>query len=160
MNAAEFNARYPVGTPVFAYPGARPEDIPSTRRLVTRTRTVATTSASGDPVVWVDGEGSYICLTHVDPVSESEWQAAAPEAARKRISDLLWWSVPSSNDTDAKAKTEALLDAFAAAVRDAAFREAVDLVAADTDIHIRYGSATDYAERHADLLRRKAGEGR
>lgn len=42
--------------------------------------------------------------------------------------------------------------------RAAAFREAADLVAADTHIHIRYGSATDYAERHAALLRQKAGE--
>lgn len=76
MNAETFNSRFPVGTPVFAYPGARPEDIPSARRLVTRTRTEARTSASGDPVVWVDGEGAYICLTHVDPVSMDEWEAA------------------------------------------------------------------------------------
>lgn len=76
MNAETFNARYPVGTPVFAYPGARPEDIPSATRLVTRTRTAAQLSASGDPVVWVDGEGSYICLTHVDVVSEDEFKAA------------------------------------------------------------------------------------
>ncbi|GAB2718499.1 hypothetical protein [Streptomyces bullii] len=76
MNADEFNARYPVGTPVLAYPGFRPEDASDARRLVTRTRTKAQLSASGDPVVWVEGEGSYICLTHVDPVSESVWQAA------------------------------------------------------------------------------------
>ncbi|MFJ9101380.1 hypothetical protein ACIRJM_23265 [Streptomyces sp. NPDC102405] len=85
MNAEEFNALYEVGVPVFAYPGARPEDIPSARRLVTRTRTKAQQSNSGDPVVWVDGEGSYICLTHVDVVPEDEWQAArlADEAAAK-----------------------------------------------------------------------------
>jgi hypothetical protein len=76
MNAEQWNARYPVGTPVFAYPGARPEDIPNARRLVTRTRTAAQVSCSGDPVVWVEGEGAYIALTHVDPVSESVWQAA------------------------------------------------------------------------------------
>lgn len=76
MNAEEFNALYEVGVAVFAYPGARPEDIPSTRRLVTRTRTKAQQSNSGDPVVWVDGEGSYICLSHVDVVSESVWEAA------------------------------------------------------------------------------------
>lgn len=82
MNATEFNALYAVGTPVFAYPGARPEDIPSARRLVTRTRSVAQTSSSGDPVVWVDGEGAYICLTHVDVVPEGEWeQARAAEPA-------------------------------------------------------------------------------
>ncbi|MFC5204566.1 hypothetical protein [Streptomyces kaempferi] len=76
MNAAEFNARYPIGTPVFAYPGFRPEDASDARRLVTRTRTKAQKSASGDDVVWVDGDGSYICLTHVDPVSESVFEAA------------------------------------------------------------------------------------
>ncbi|MFJ2961233.1 hypothetical protein ACIPIC_02850 [Streptomyces collinus] len=76
MNAEQWNALYPVGTPVFAYPGFRPEDDRNARRLVTRTRTEAQLSASGDPVVWVDGEGSYICLTHVDAVSESVWQAA------------------------------------------------------------------------------------
>lgn len=75
MNAAEFNALYGVGVPVFAYPGCRPEDGPGTR-LVTRTRTKAQTSASGHAVVWVDGEGSYICLTHVDVVPEDEWEAA------------------------------------------------------------------------------------
>ncbi|MFE8961806.1 hypothetical protein [Streptomyces iakyrus] len=76
MNAETFNSLYRIGTPVFAYPGCRPEDIPSARRLVTRTRTVAQVSASGTDVVWVEGEGSYISLTHVDPVSESVWRAA------------------------------------------------------------------------------------
>lgn len=76
MNAAEFNALYEVGVPVFAYPGARPEDIPSATRLVTRTRSKAQQSSSGDPVVWVEGEGAYICLTHVDVVSEDVWKAA------------------------------------------------------------------------------------
>lgn len=88
MNAAEFNALYEVGVPVFAYPGARPEDIPSARRLVTRTRTKAQQSGSGDPVVWVDGEGSYIALSHVDVVSEDEWQAAMTaeaEAAKAKV---------------------------------------------------------------------------
>ncbi|GHC38526.1 hypothetical protein GCM10010348_77350 [Streptomyces anthocyanicus] len=75
MNAEQFNARYPVGTLVFAYPGVRPEDGTGTR-LVTRTRTDAQLSASGDPVVWVEGEGAYICLTHVDPVAEDVWEAA------------------------------------------------------------------------------------
>jgi hypothetical protein len=81
VNAEQWNALYPVGTLVFAYPGFRPEDDRTARRLVTRTRTKAQISASGDPVVWVDGEGSYICLTHVDPVSESVWQAAKDSEA-------------------------------------------------------------------------------
>lgn len=76
MNADQFNALYPVGTLVFAYPGFRPEDASDARRLVTRTRTAAQLSPSGDPVVWVEGEGSYICLTHVDPVPEDVWEAA------------------------------------------------------------------------------------
>lgn len=77
MNAETFNARYPVGTPVFAYPGARPEDIPSARRLVTRTRTEAkSVGLDRDGVVWVEGQGAYISLTHIDPVPESVWQAA------------------------------------------------------------------------------------
>lgn len=48
--------------------------------------------------------------------------------------------------------------AFAAllAARDAeTLREGADAVAADTG-HIQYGTATDYANRHADLLRRMA----
>ncbi|MFF9118356.1 hypothetical protein ACF09Y_22600 [Streptomyces massasporeus] len=76
MNADTFNSRYRIGTPVFAYPGARPEDCRNATRLVTRTRTIAQVSNCGTDVVWVEGEGSYISLTHVDPVSESVWQAA------------------------------------------------------------------------------------
>lgn len=77
MNAETFNVRYKVGTPVFAYPGARPEDIPSARRLVTRTRTEAqSVGLDREGVVWVDGHGAYIALTHVDVVSESVWKAA------------------------------------------------------------------------------------
>lgn len=76
MNVETFNRLYPVGTRVFAYPGFRPEDASDARRLVTRTRTAAQVSASGHPVVWVEGEGSYIRLTHVDPVSEDVWEEA------------------------------------------------------------------------------------
>lgn len=77
MTAAEFNARYPVGTPVLAYPGARPEDIPSATRLVTRTRTEAQpVGLDRDGVVWVEGHGAYIALTHIDPVPLDEWEAA------------------------------------------------------------------------------------
>jgi hypothetical protein len=76
VNAETFNALYEVGIPVFAYPGARPEDDREARRLITRTRSKAQKSSSGHDVVWVDGEGSYISLTHVDPVSEDEWEAA------------------------------------------------------------------------------------
>jgi hypothetical protein len=95
MNAETFNSLHPVGTPVFAYPGFRPEGDPAARRLVTRTRTKAQMSASGDPVVWVDGEGAYICLTHVDPVSEDVWEAAkeaeaVAEAAKPKDTLAPW----------------------------------------------------------------------
>ncbi|MCM8555676.1 hypothetical protein [Streptomyces sp. STCH 565 A] len=89
MNAAEFNARYPIGTLVFAYPGARREDIADATRLVTRTRTAAQASSSGDPVVWVEGEGAYIALTHVDPVSEDVWaEALAAEMSAGQASEF------------------------------------------------------------------------
>lgn len=69
-----FNARFPVGTPVFAYPGFRPEDDRNATRLVTRTRSKA--SVFGDaPVVMVDGY-ERINLTHVDVISEDEFKEA------------------------------------------------------------------------------------
>ncbi|MEV7975351.1 hypothetical protein [Streptomyces sp. NPDC086519] len=88
MNAAEWNACYPVGSLVFAYPGARPEDIPSARRLVTRTSTEAqSVGLDREGVVWVEGNGAYIALTHVDPVTEAEWNAAkAAEAEAAALS--------------------------------------------------------------------------
>jgi len=76
VNADTFNALYEVGIPVFAYPGARPEDDRDATRLITRTRSKAQKSSSGHDVVWVDGEGAYIALTHVDVVPEDEWEAA------------------------------------------------------------------------------------
>jgi uncharacterized small protein (DUF1192 family) len=88
VNADAFNRLYPVGTPVFAYPGFRPEDASDARRLVTRTRTAAQVSASGDPVVWVEGEGSYICLTHVDPVTEEQFAEARAEETAAAVAAL------------------------------------------------------------------------
>ncbi|MFE5090642.1 hypothetical protein ACFRCI_09605 [Streptomyces sp. NPDC056638] len=64
MTADEWNARYPVGTPVVAYPGSR-----DGRHLDTVTRTPAWTLGHGAAVVSVEGESGGICLTHVDPVS-------------------------------------------------------------------------------------------
>lgn len=68
MTADEWNAQYPVGTPVTAYPGCRPEDDPKCTRLVTHTRTAASVLGGHTAVVWVDGHSSCISLTHVDPV--------------------------------------------------------------------------------------------
>ncbi|MYU20759.1 hypothetical protein [Streptomyces sp. SID8352] len=113
MSAKRWNASYPVGTPVFAYPGFRPEDASDARRLVTRTRTAAQQSSSGDPVVWVEGEGSYIVLTHVDPVTEAEWEkarAAGDGGGRVNISPVYcpdtscFWSVHGIPDVYAEAR--------------------------------------------------------
>ena len=76
MNAETFNALYEVGAPVFAYPGARPEDFPKATRLVTRTRSKATVLGGHTDVVWVDGHSACIALSHVDVVTEDEWEAA------------------------------------------------------------------------------------
>lgn len=67
MNAERWNNLYPVGTPVVAYPGCRPEDDPNDERLVTRTRSKAEVLGGHTDVVWVDGHGACISLTHVDP---------------------------------------------------------------------------------------------
>jgi hypothetical protein len=66
VNAAEFNALYPIGTPVVAYPGCRPEDDANDERLVTFTRSKAEVLGGHTDVVWVDGHGACIALTHID----------------------------------------------------------------------------------------------
>jgi hypothetical protein len=81
VNAAEFNSRYPVGTPVVAYPGARPADIPSARRLVTRTRSEAQVLGGHTDVIWVDGHGACIALTHIDVFGATD---TSPEASAAR----------------------------------------------------------------------------
>lgn len=77
----DFNARYPVGTPVVAYPGCRPEDCPSDERLVARTRSVAQVLGGHTDVVWVDGHSACIALTHVDPFRATD---TSPEASAAR----------------------------------------------------------------------------
>lgn len=66
LTAADWNSRYEVGTPVVAYPGCRPEGVSDVERLVTRTRSKAQTLGGHTPVVWVDGHGACIALTHID----------------------------------------------------------------------------------------------
>lgn len=66
MTVDQFNALYPVGTPVTVYPGFRPEDDKDCTRLVTRTRTAAWVLGGHTPVVMVEGHGACIALTHVD----------------------------------------------------------------------------------------------
>lgn len=86
--ADEWNAKYPVGTPVMAYPGVRPEDpvAVSYRRRVeqgrtfrsetdptegfeTVTRSVAWPLGHGEPVVLVKGYSGGIVLKHIDVVA-------------------------------------------------------------------------------------------
>jgi hypothetical protein len=71
MSPEEFNAAHPVGTPVVAYPGVRPDDPAAeafgVTRIVTRTRTEAW-SAHGTPVVMVNDHGAWIALTHIDVI--------------------------------------------------------------------------------------------
>lgn len=104
MNAETFNSRYPVGTPVFAYPGIRPEhpvalayrkrandgrsfgDKDPCKRLVTKTRTPAWELGHGAPVVSVDGYAGGIVLDHVDVVSEGEWEAAKTAEEKAGVS--------------------------------------------------------------------------
>ncbi|QQZ56895.1 hypothetical protein IFE09_27240 [Streptomyces microflavus] len=66
-----WNAQYPVGTSVFAYPGCRPEDDPKCTQLTTRTRSAASVLGGHTAVVWVDGHSACISLTHVDPRHET-----------------------------------------------------------------------------------------
>jgi hypothetical protein len=63
IDADRWNARYPVGTPVAAYPWVRADE-----PLRTRTRTPAWRLGHGDSVVSVDGHAGGIHLTHVDPL--------------------------------------------------------------------------------------------
>ncbi|MFF5261288.1 hypothetical protein ACFY4C_20290 [Actinomadura viridis] len=91
MNAAEFNARYPVGTPVVAYPGVHPESAPNVvksapdvvKRLTTRTRSVAWTLGHGEPVVMVDGYAGGIALAHVVPFSA--WDSSPAARAARNV---------------------------------------------------------------------------
>ncbi|MGW6578939.1 hypothetical protein ACWF76_05945 [Streptomyces globisporus] len=69
--ADRWNAANPVGSLVVAYPGCRPEDDPKAERLFTRTRTKASVLGGHTAVVWVEGHGACISLTHVDPRPET-----------------------------------------------------------------------------------------
>ncbi|MFB7672901.1 hypothetical protein ACFC26_15985 [Kitasatospora purpeofusca] len=85
LTAAEWNARYPVGTPVTAYPGVRPEYAASIgltdyTRLETHTRTPAWTLGDGEPVVSVDGYAGGISLQHID-LREESGPASQPQPA-------------------------------------------------------------------------------
>lgn len=61
MNADDWNATYPIGTPVLAWPWTR-DDEP----LKTHTRTPAWTLGHGAAVVSVEGRTGGIALTHIE----------------------------------------------------------------------------------------------
>lgn len=67
MNAAEWNEKHPIGTVVNAAPGPLPEDGGAVLR--TKTRSVAWTLGSGEPVVAVKGYPGGIALSHIEVVS-------------------------------------------------------------------------------------------
>lgn len=83
MNAEQWNSRYPSGTPVLAYPDARPEDDPNGERLLTRTRSRAQVLGGHTDVVWVDGHSAGIALSHVDPFES--WDTSAEAAAARWV---------------------------------------------------------------------------
>jgi hypothetical protein len=66
LQADAWNLAHPVGTPVVAYPGCRPEDDPNDERLVTATRSKAEVLGGHTAVVWVHGHDACINLSHVD----------------------------------------------------------------------------------------------
>ncbi|MFI8448189.1 hypothetical protein [Streptomyces erythrochromogenes] len=87
--ADAWNAKHPVGTPVVAYPGVRPEDdiavsyrrrvaegrtlrneTDPTERLETVTRTPAWPLGDGTPVVSVEGYAGGIVLQHIDVIPD------------------------------------------------------------------------------------------
>jgi hypothetical protein len=78
MTAQEFNQRYGVGTSVNYHP-----IIGEPEHVKTRTRTPAEDSASGYPVVWIEGEAGYVVLEaiSIDPLVEKY-----SELGRKAIS--------------------------------------------------------------------------
>lgn len=67
-----WNEKYPEGTPVLYWTGAREGD-----GKLSRARSAAQVAGGHTAVVWVADHGAYIALTHVRPISEGEavyWQ--------------------------------------------------------------------------------------
>ncbi|MFJ5070209.1 hypothetical protein ACIQC7_27750 [Kitasatospora sp. NPDC088556] len=69
LTAEQWNTHYPIGTPVTAYPGVRPDDPLAAEFctvLETRTRSHAWNLGHGTPVVAVEGYAGGIDLDHID----------------------------------------------------------------------------------------------
>lgn len=102
------------------------------------------------------------------PVPPPTDQAALRDRIAKALVDWAYRSTDRKytalrRDETVRANAYSRADAVLAVLpevadRAAVLREAADAVAADTGFHIRYGSATDYAEHYAALLRRLAAE--
>ena len=80
-----WNLAHPIGTPVVAYPGGRPEDFPNDPRIVTSTRSKATVLGGHTAVVWVHGHSACIALSHIDVRT-----AATPG----ELAEMRHWSDP------------------------------------------------------------------
>lgn len=65
--AATWNIKYPVGKPVRYWTGLREGD-----GVRSRTITKAQVLGGHTAVVWVEGHGACIALSHVEPLSMSE----------------------------------------------------------------------------------------
>jgi hypothetical protein len=70
----------PVGTPVRYWTGARKGDGKASR---TRSTVQPLGGEGGTSVVWVEGEGSCIAMTHIQPITEEALQAAIEHEAER-----------------------------------------------------------------------------
>lgn len=68
----EFNAKYPVGTAVEAFPGFISA---ATSKKVSKTSSPATLLGGHTPVVWLECGGGAISLTHVYPLEVKDGQS-------------------------------------------------------------------------------------
>lgn len=62
-----FNAAYPVGTPVRAWPGVKGDHTGTD----TKTRSEAYVLSGHTPVVFVEGHSGCIALTHIQPLESA-----------------------------------------------------------------------------------------
>lgn len=74
-----WNAKCPIGTAVRYWPLARMGP-----GIVSKTRTLAQVNSAGRPVVWIEGEGGCMSLTHV-AIVPAEWLNLPPEGS--------WWMI-------------------------------------------------------------------
>lgn len=67
FTAAEWNERYPVGTPVRFFPV-----LPGTDFEESKTRSEAWELGHGEPVVKIEGRAGGVCLSHCEPSMKGE----------------------------------------------------------------------------------------